>query len=135
MSGTVVLIVEDNAINMELAVDLLQTAGFEILQAFSAEDGIRIARESRPDIILMDVSLPGMDGLQATRTLKVLDDTRTIPIVALTAHAMKGDEARALAAGCNGYIPKPVNSREFARTVRSFLTTATEVPPSGSVSV
>ena len=120
-----ILIVEDNAMNMELAVDLLEAAGYIVSKAGEAEAGIELARSSRPDLILMDISLPGMDGLAAAQTLKTDAATRSIPVVALTAHAMKGDEEKALAAGCSGYLTKPIDTRTFVKTVAAFLV----VPP------
>lgn len=116
-----VLLIEDNLMNMELATDLLEAAGYEVLKAERAEDGIAIAVAEQPGIILMDIALPGMDGLEATRRIK--NDTRTnhIPIVALTASAMLGDDDRARSAGCCGYIAKPIDTRMFAKTVASFM--------------
>ena len=103
-----VLIVEDNSANMTLAVFLLQSAGHSVLSARDAEAGLTLARDEQPDLILMDIQLPGMDGLQATALLKRDDATRAIPVIALTALAMKGDEERIRAAGCDGYIAKPM---------------------------
>jgi len=116
-----ILIVEDNAANMTLAVFLLQSAGHEVLKATDAEIGLMRARAEQPDLILMDIHLPGMDGLEATAQLKDEDATRAIPVVALTALAMKGDEERIRAAGCDGYIAKPMNTREFLQTVAAHL--------------
>lgn len=117
-----VLIVEDNAANMTLAVFLLTSAGHTVLSATDAEAGLTMARAERPDLILMDIQLPGMDGLEATALLKKDDATRSIPVVALTALAMKGDEERIRAAGCNGYIPKPIRYQEFLATIAEQLT-------------
>ena len=108
-----VLVVEDNPLNLELATDLLEVAGFEVISAQTGEAGIKLAREAQPDLILMDLSLPGMDGIEATKALKADPQTSGIPIVAVTAHAMKGDEQKALAAGCEGYITKPIDTRMF----------------------
>lgn len=116
-----ILIIEDNALNMELASDLLSGAGYAVLQATTAERGIQIARALTPDLILMDISLPGMDGLRATQILKTDDTTRHIPIVSLTAHAMKGDEENALAAGALAYVTKPIDTRTFVKTIAAFL--------------
>ena len=99
-----VLVVEDNAANMTLAVFLLTSAGHSVLSVTDAEAGLTLARNEKPDLILMDIQLPGMDGLQATALLKADDATRAIPVIALTALAMKGDEERIRAAGCDGYI-------------------------------
>ena|SRR5687767_12520469 len=116
-----VLIVEDNSLNLELATDLLEACGIGVIAANSGELAIKLAYEKKPDLILMDLSLPGMDGLQATAALKRDPKTRFIPIVAVTAHAMKGDEQRALAAGCEGYITKPIDTRMFPTLVAEYL--------------
>jgi two-component system, cell cycle response regulator DivK len=116
-----VLIIEDNATNMTLAVFLLQSAGHTVLSSTDAEAGLALARDERPDLILMDIQLPGMDGLQATTLLKRDAETRAIPVIALTALAMKGDEERILAAGCDGYIAKPMRYQEFLATVAAHL--------------
>jgi len=108
-----VLIVEDNAANMTLATFLLQSAGHSVLSARDAETGLTMARSEQPDLVLMDIQLPGMDGLEATAMLKRDGATRDIPVVALTALAMKGDEERIRAAGCDGYIAKPLAYRDF----------------------
>ena len=116
-----ILIVEDNPDNMLLTVMLLQSVGHEVLTAVDAEAGLTLAREEHPDLILMDVQLPGMDGLAATAILKADEATRAIPIVALTALAMKGDEERIRAAGCDGYIGKPMRMHEFLAAVAAQL--------------
>jgi two-component system cell cycle response regulator DivK len=116
-----ILIVEDNADNMLLTVMLLESAGHTVLSAVDAEVGLTLARDGRPDLILMDVQLPGMDGLEATALLKADKATRDIPVVALTALAMKGDEARIRAAGCDGYIAKPMRIQEFLAAVAAHL--------------
>jgi two-component system cell cycle response regulator DivK len=116
-----VLIVEDNSANMTLAVFLLQSAGHSVLSARDAEAGLTLARDEQPDLILMDIQLPGMDGLQATALLKRDDATRGIPVIALTALAMKGDEERIRAAGCDGYIAKPMRYQEFLATIAAQL--------------
>ena len=116
-----VLIIEDNSANMTLAVFLLQSAGHAVLSARDAEAGLTLARDEQPDLILMDIQLPGMDGLQATALLKRDDATRGIPVIALTALAMKGDEERIRAAGCDGYIAKPMRYQEFLATIAAQL--------------
>jgi two-component system cell cycle response regulator DivK len=118
-----ILIVEDNPTNMTLAVFLLQSAGHAVLTATDAEAGLALARREHPDLILMDIQLPGMDGLQATALLKKDDATRAIPVIALTALAMKGDEERIRAAGCDGYIAKPLAYREFLAVISAQLLT------------
>jgi CheY-like chemotaxis protein len=119
-----ILVVEDNLLNLELVTDLLEADGFIVSAARTAEEGFRATRELLPDLILMDLSLPGMDGLAATRALRADPATRHLTIVALTAHAMKGDEALALRAGCNGYLTKPIDTRTFAAKVAAFITAA-----------
>ncbi len=116
-----ILIVEDNPSNMELATILLKSAGHTVLGATNAEAGVALARNERPDLILMDIQLPGMDGLEATIQLKQHDATRAIPVIALTALAMKGDKERILAAGCDGYIAKPLRYKEFLSTIAERL--------------
>jgi CheY-like chemotaxis protein len=117
----VVLLVEDNPANMELATDLLEVAGWRVVQAETAEVALDLAAREPCDLILMDVSLPGMDGLEATRQLRRDPRTRGIPVAALTAQAMPGDREEAISAGCVGYIAKPIDTRRFAQTVAAFL--------------
>jgi two-component system cell cycle response regulator DivK len=119
-----VLVVEDNPANMTLATFLLQSAGHTVLAAMDAESGLTLARAEQPDLVLMDIQLPGMDGLEATALLKADQATRFIPVIALTALAMKGDEARIRAAGCDGYIAKPLAYRDFLATISSHLVKA-----------
>jgi len=116
-----VLIIEDNPTNLKLATFLLQSVGHTVLSATDAEAGLARARAERPDLILMDVQLPGMSGLEATTQLKADAATRAIPVVALTALAMKGDEERIRAAGCDGYIAKPMRYQELIATVATHL--------------
>lgn len=116
-----ILIVEDNPANMTLAKFLLQSAGHEVVTATDAESGVALARSGQPDLVLMDIQLPGMDGLEATALLKAEQSTRGIPVIALTALAMKGDEERIRAAGCDGYIAKPLAYKEFLATIAAQL--------------
>jgi two-component system cell cycle response regulator DivK len=116
-----VLIVEDNPTNMTLAVFLLQSVGHTVLSATDAEAGLTLARDEQPNLILMDIQLPGMDGLEATVLLKRDDATRAIPVIALTALAMKGDEERIRAAGCDGYIAKPMRYQDFLAAIEAQL--------------
>jgi two-component system cell cycle response regulator DivK len=116
-----VLVVEDNPANMKLATLLLEHAGYGVLQAENAADGMALARERHPDLILMDIQLPGMDGLEATRLIKADAALQGIKVVALTAFAMKSDEQRMLAAGCDAYIAKPIQYREFLAEVARLL--------------
>jgi two-component system cell cycle response regulator DivK len=119
-----ILIVEDNAANMKLATFILEAAGHTVLAATDAEAGLTQARSERPDLILMDIQLPGMDGLEATSLLKQDAATRSIPVIALTAPAMKGDEERILAAGCDGYVAKPLSYRDLLATITAHLVAA-----------
>ena len=119
-----ILIIEDNATNMTLATVLLQSAGHAVLAATDAEAGVALARVEQPDLILMDIQLPGMDGLQAATLLKGHVATRAIPLIALTALAMKGHEQRIRAAGCDGYIAKPIRYRDFLATIATHLAQA-----------
>ncbi|MHB8921917.1 MAG: response regulator [Thermoleophilia bacterium] len=116
-----ILVVEDNLMNLLLVKDLLEVAGFMVIPARSGQEALRVARQEHPDLILMDIQLPLMDGLEVTRLLQQDEDTRDIKIVALTAHAMRGDEEKARLAGCCGYIAKPINTREFVGVVRDYL--------------
>lgn len=116
-----VLIVEDKPANLKLAVFLLESAGHDVTMATDAEVGLTLARAGHPDLILMDIQLPGMDGLEATALLKGDAATRMIPVIALTALAMKGDEDRIRLAGCDGYIAKPIRYQEFLATIATHL--------------
>lgn len=117
-----VLVVEDNKMNLELVTDILEARGYAVVQATNGTEALEIANSEQPDLILMDIQLPEMDGLEVTRLLKKNMSTRDITVVALTAYAMRGDEAKAREAGCSGYIAKPINTREFARVIDGFLT-------------
>lgn len=116
-----VLVIEDNPANMKLAVFLLEKAGYTVIQARDAETGLALARAEHPELILMDIQLPGMDGLVATRALKSDPETASIKIIAVTAHAMKAEEAAILASGCDGYIPKPIRYKDFIEDIRLIL--------------
>src|SRR5271170_5692442 len=128
MNGHKILIIEDNMLNLELATDLLEVNGFVVNSAATAEDGLRMAREILPNLVLMDLGLPGMDGLCATRNLKANPATRHLTVVGLTAHAMKGDEEIAMDAGCDGYLTKPIDTRTFTETITRFITKASLRP-------
>jgi len=119
--GQVILIVEDESRNLKLIRDLLEVSGYMVLEAIDGKQGVEIAKAEKPDLILMDIQLPVMAGFEATRILKADERTRDIPIVALTAYAMKGDEEKIKAAGCNGYIPKPIDTRGFLNKVTEYL--------------
>jgi two-component system cell cycle response regulator len=121
MDGKTILVVEDNELNMKLIRALLQIGEFRVLEAPNAEIGLQFAREEKPDLILMDIQLPGMDGLTATCILKQDPSTQKIPVVALTSYAMEGDREKARAAGCDDYISKPLDTREFLNRVRKLV--------------
>jgi two-component system cell cycle response regulator DivK len=122
MTGHRVLVVEDNERNLKLVRDVLEYAGYEVIAASSGEQGVTLARERLPDLVLMDLHLPAMDGTEALRVLRDDPRTRGIPIVAVTALAMKDDRERALHDGFDGYLEKPINVRAFPELVRGFLT-------------
>jgi two-component system cell cycle response regulator DivK len=120
MAGELILIVEDNEKNLKLARDVLEYQAFRVLGARTAEDGITMAREHQPALILMDIQLPDIDGVTALGRLKADAVTTKIPVIALTAFAMKDDRQRFLSAGFDGYVVKPINIREFPEQVRHF---------------
>jgi CheY-like chemotaxis protein len=121
MKNEIILIIEDNKLNRKLITSLLSLKKYCVLEAEDAEAGIEIARRNMPDLILMDIQLPGMDGLAATRILKKDDHLKNIPIVAVTSYAMSGDEEKAIAAGCVGYITKPIETRKFLKSISGFI--------------
>ena len=116
-----VLIVEDNELNMKLFTDLLNAHGYDTLQTKDGMEALSIAREHHPDLILMDIQLPEVSGLEVTKWLKEDDDLRSIPVIAVTAFAMKGDEERIRQGGCEDYIAKPISLQSFLETVRRHL--------------
>lgn len=116
-----VLIVEDNALNLKLLVDLLEAHGYRTFSTGDGLEAINLARDTRPDLILMDVQLPDVSGLEITRWLKEDERTKDIPVIAVTAFAMAGDERRARDSGCDGYIAKPIMVSEFLRTIARFI--------------
>ena len=116
-----ILIVDDNATNLKLAGDLLDLEGWDVRRAIDAESAFELVKTTTPDLILMDVSLPGMDGLTLTKMLKEKKETKDIIIVALTAFAMKGDKEKIIAAGCDGYITKPIDTRKFKDQVMQYI--------------
>ncbi len=120
MEPKTILVIEDNELNMKLVKTLLQIEKHQVLETGSAENGLEIAKERLPDLILMDIQLPGMNGLEATRIIKDDPELMNIPVVALTSFAMQGDEEKAMSAGCSGYITKPIDTREFAKTVGQY---------------
>jgi CheY-like chemotaxis protein len=124
MSSATILVVDDNSTNLKLVSDVLGFEGYRILQADDAESAQEIIRKTPPDLILMDIALPGMDGLTLTRLLKADETTRHVIVIALTAFAMKGDEAKARLAGCDGYITKPIDTRTLPGAVAGYLSPA-----------
>ncbi len=120
MSKTV-MIVEDNELNMKLFNDLLQSQGYSTIQTANGMEALNLARSHHPDLILMDIQLPEISGLEVTKWLKEDEELRHIPVVAVTAFAMKGDEERILAGGCEGYISKPISVPHFLETIASYI--------------
>lgn len=116
-----ILVVEDNQDNRTLITDILKSLDCEVIVAVDGEEGVKHALEEKPDLILMDLSLPRKDGWEATRELKASREAANIPVIALTAHAMVGDQQRALDAGCDDYIPKPINMVEFVTKLKTYL--------------
>jgi len=126
MGNKEILVIEDNKLNLKLVKTLLRFGEFEVLEAQDAETGIELAQKKPPDLILMDIQLPGMDGLNATQTIRRDPLLKGIPIIALTSYAMQGDEERAISAGCSGYIAKPIDTRAFLNIIGDFLEYDTE---------
>ncbi|MCH8000104.1 MAG: response regulator [Proteobacteria bacterium] len=120
-SAKTVLVVEDNELNMKLFHDLLEAHGYNILQTKDGMDALRLAREHKPDLILMDIQLPEVSGLEVTKWIKEDDDLKSIPVIAVTAFAMKGDEEKIREGGCEAYIAKPISVTNFLETVQRFL--------------
>ena len=120
-----ILIVEDNEKNMKLARDVLQSKGYVTLEAITGEDGVRMAIEKKPDLVLMDIQLPGINGIEALRQVRADPQCASIPIVAFTASVMSADRSQITAAGFNGFIGKPINLKEFLQTVKQVLETGT----------
>jgi two-component system cell cycle response regulator DivK len=121
VTGQRILVIEDNAMNLKLVRDVLQFSGYDVAEARSGEEGVELARERTPDLILMDLQLPGIDGVEALRLLRANPTTRAVPVVAVTAFAMKKDRHRALLAGFDGYVEKPISVRALPSQVKSFL--------------
>ena len=120
-SAKTVLVVEDNELNMKLFHDLLEAHGYNILQTKDGMDALRIAREHKPDLILMDIQLPEVSGLEVTKWIKEDENLKSIPVIAVTAFAMKGDEEKIRDGGCEAYIAKPISVTNFLETVQRFL--------------
>jgi two-component system cell cycle response regulator DivK len=116
-----ILVIEDQEDNRAIMRDLLTGAGFELIEAVDGEEGVKLAQSERPDLILMDIQLPVIDGYEATRQIRAIVDLKSIPIIAVTSYALSGDEAKTREAGCNGYVAKPFSPRQLLAKVREFL--------------
>ena len=123
MTSHVILVVEDNELNLKLVRDVLGFAGYEVIEARTGEEGVALAAERRPDLVLMDLQLPGIDGAEALRQLRACSLTQEVPVVAVTAFAMREDRERAFRSGFDGYVAKPFSPRELPGQIRSFLRT------------
>ena len=118
---TKILLVEDNEMNRDMLARRLEKKGFAVVHSADGQDGVKVAQDERPDLILMDIGLPIIDGLEATRILRQETETRHIPIIALTAHAMSGDRERCLKAGCNDYATKPVEFTQLIKKIKRLV--------------
>ncbi|MGH7473402.1 MAG: response regulator [Candidatus Methylomirabilales bacterium] len=116
-----ILVVEDQEDNRRIVRDLLTSAGYEMIEAVNGEEGVAMAQTDRPDLILMDIQLPGLDGYEATRRIKANPALRQIPIIAVTSYALSGDDAKAMAAGCDAYVTKPFSPRLLLAKIREYL--------------
>ncbi|ODV50404.1 two-component system cell cycle response regulator DivK [Methanohalophilus euhalobius] len=116
-----ILVVEDNPMNMELTVDLLESYGYEVMQAEDGSQALEVAEKNTFDLILLDMQLPKMDGLEVLEKFKEIENAKDTPVVALTAHAMRGDDKKFIDAGCAGYISKPIDIHDFQQTVSSYV--------------
>jgi two-component system cell cycle response regulator DivK len=116
-----ILIIEDQEDNRAIMRDLLTGAGFELIEAVDGEEGVKLAQSEHPDLILMDIQLPMIDGYEATRQIRAIDDLKSIPIIAVTSYALSGDEVKSREAGCDGYVAKPFSPRQLLAKVREFL--------------
>jgi two-component system, cell cycle response regulator DivK len=121
MSPGRILVVEDNPKNLKLVRDVLRFSGYEVIEATSGEDGVRLAASEEPDLILMDLQLPGIDGAEALRRIRAGERTREVPVVAVTAFAMDDDRERAFASGFTGYVEKPISVRRLPQQISDFL--------------
>jgi len=121
MANKKILIVEDNELNLELISDILKIKGYQIISANNGKDAIRLAKETHPDLILMDIQLPVMDGYEATRRIKSDPEFKAIPIIAVTSFTMKGDKEKVMEAGCDGYIVKPIDIKRLPELVKEYL--------------
>ena len=131
MNEKKILLVEDNPVNRRLAVFLLRSQGYEVREATTAKEAFEVLQKERPDLIVMDIQLPGMDGLEITRKLKEKPATADIPVIAVTSYAMKGDREKALAAGCVGYVTKPIDKNIFIQEVAAHLGNKSKIEDGG----
>jgi two-component system cell cycle response regulator DivK len=116
-----ILIVEDNQVNLELFMDILGIGGYECIYTTKGEEALDIAKREKPDLVLLDIQLPGMNGMEVIKTFRSSNDTKHLKVIALTAHAMKGDKEMFLEQGFNGYIPKPIKMKEFLSAIEDYL--------------
>jgi len=130
LMGTRILVTEDNEDNRHILRDLLTSAGYEVIEAVTGEEGVRLAETQRPDLILMDVQLPGFDGYEATRRIKGNLALRQIPVIAVTSYALSGDDVKAREAGCDAYVAKPFSPRDLLVKIRECLAQGTPGAPS-----
>jgi two-component system cell cycle response regulator DivK len=121
MTGERILVVEDNAMNLKLVRDVLRHAGYDVVEARTGEEGVELAAQCEPDLVLMDLQLPGIDGMEALRQLRAREPDHRVPVVAVTAFAMKEDHERAAQAGFDGYVEKPISVRGLPEQVKAFL--------------
>jgi two-component system cell cycle response regulator DivK len=119
--NTLILVVEDQEDNRRIMRDLLTSVGYEVIEAVTGEEGVTTAETHRPDLILMDIQLPGLDGYEATRQIKANPDLEHIPIIVVTSYALSGDDVKAFEAGCNAYVSKPFSPRELLAKIREYL--------------
>ena len=119
--GKRILVIEDQEDNRRILRDLLTSVGYEIIEAVTGEEGVALAETGRPDLILMDIQLPGIDGYEATRRIKAIPALRSIPVIAVTSYALSGDDVKAKEAGCTDYVPKPFSPRALLATIRKYL--------------
>jgi two-component system, cell cycle response regulator DivK len=124
--GQRILVVEDTEDNRQIVRDLLSSVGYELIEAVDGAEGVAMAQSQHPDLILMDIQLPGMDGYEATRQIRAVPELAGVPIIAVTSYALSGDEAKTRAAGCDGYVAKPFSPRHLLAKIREFLP---ETPP------
>ncbi len=121
MRNKTILIIDDNRLNLKLFRTILTSAGYMVMEAENAEDGLLLIKGRQPDLVLMDIQLPGMDGLAATRAIRSDPEIKDIPVIAVTSYAMQDDEKKAKEAGCNDYISKPIDQKSFLKTINQYI--------------